>query len=351
MPHDLSNERETMLAYKLIPQSAFHFGIHSLGNGYTREYCPSDTLYAALFIEALRAGYSFFTPSSGASDTTALDPPLLLSSCFPYVGTVPLLPRPRLWPPQPHLAEWRSQFQQLAYVSPTIFQLMIDGAQTTLTTYLHERGRLAMGGTVWIAHEDGTVPAEPFWQITSPTRLIIDRGNPTSSTFQVGQVSFAPECGLYLICQERHAAAAANLGELLERLGDSGLGGRRSYGLGQFRVAAATAPPLPHVPTPQRLVLLSRYRPTRAELAEDILGIGASYELIQIGGWSQGTPNATVQRRSSLRMISEGSVVRTLASGALPIGSICDLRPNDNLARFPNPIWRYGLAFGVGIGA
>lgn len=341
--------------FRLRPRGAFHFGVHGIGVEATAERCPSDTLYAALLIEAQRAGRPFFAPPPGHDDALPLDPPLLLSSCFPYAGAVTLLPRPQL--PLPISSGRLEGDQKLAklakklrYVSPTIFRLILGQQDGALDAYLPGgAGRLVMDGSVWAAAEDGRLPdTETFWKVEAAPHVGVDRVQSASNYYETGQVHFAPGCGLSVLCRERAPGAAAGLAELLLRLGDSGLGGRRSYGLGQFTPAAAGTLDLGDGDAADELVLLSRYRPAPAELAGGALGPGASYDLVQVGGWLQTPADAPAQRRRSVRMLSEGSVVRVPAGGALPLGTICDVRPTPPSAAFPHPVWRYGLALGVG---
>ncbi|HEX9372139.1 MAG TPA: type III-A CRISPR-associated RAMP protein Csm4 [Roseiflexaceae bacterium] len=344
--------------YRLRPAGAFHFGVQGIGVEESAERCPSDTLYAALLIEAARAGRPFFAPSSGHDDDQPLDPPLLLSSCFPYVGEVPLLPYPRLRLPvsDDAIAQHPKLGKKLKYVSPAIFRLILAQQSGALDDYLPTsgagKGRLAMGGAVWAAAEDGELPEAPFWKVDTMPHVTVDRARHASQYYEVGQVYFRAGCGLYVICRERAPGAASGLGELLQRLGDGGLGGRRSRGLGQFSVEGPQDLDLPEAGGAARLALLSRYRPGRAELAAGVLGEGAAYDLVRVGGWLQ-TPDVeqAAQRRRNVRLLSEGSVVRMLPGGQTPVGTICDVRPVYDAATFPHPVWRYGLALGVGIGA
>ncbi|HWQ12520.1 MAG TPA: hypothetical protein VNL77_06965 [Roseiflexaceae bacterium] len=345
--------------FRLQPRGVFHFGVHGIGVEETAERCPSDTLYAALLVEAQRAGRTFFAPPEAHDGTRPLDPPLLLSSAFPYAGDVVLLPRPQL--PLPisvgRLAGERKLTKlarKLRYVSPTIFRLIVAQQPGALDPYLPGggKGRLVMDARVWVAAEDGDLPeTDVFWKVNTVPHVAVDRVQSASNYYETGQVSFAPGCGLALLCRERSPRAADGLLDLLDRLGDSGLGGRRSYGLGQFRPAPAPPLDLDTAVEPQQLVLLSRYRPSSAELAGGVLGEGASYDLVQVGGWLQTPADAPAQRRRSLRMLGEGSVIRVPEDGTLPIGTICDVRPVYASAIFPHPVWRYGLALGVGRGA
>lgn len=347
-----------VFVYRLRPKGGFHFGLHGIEAEQSAERCPSDTLYAALLIEARLAGRPFFVPPENAEDQP-LDPPLLFSSCYPYIGDVLLLPCPRLrLPLHTDIEGRRKQLKHLAYVSPTIFRLILEQGDNTLEEYLDRddgragaKGALLMGGQVWVAHADGTLPQhDAFWQVNTTPHVSVDRLRASSEYYQVGQVRFAERCGLYVLCQERHAGAAAGVLELLGRLGDTGLGGRRNNGLGAFAVAAPTTLDLPVIADPKRLVLLSRYRPSTAEIDGGVLGEDASYDLVRVGGYLQ-TPdaNAAAQRRRNVRLLSEGSVIHIPPDQA-PIGTICDVRPIYATAQFPHPVWRYGLALGVGIG-
>jgi len=344
--------------YRLRPKGGFHFGIHGIDAEQSAECCPSDTLYAALLIEARLAGRPFFAPPENAGDQL-LDPPLLLSSCYPYIGEVLLLPCPRLrLPLRDDVEGRRKQLKHLAYVSPTIFGLILEQGEDTLEEYLNRadgrpgaKGALHVGGQVWVAHADGKLPPhDAFWHVATTPHVTVDRLRESSEYYQVGQVRFAAACGLYVLCQERHPGAADGLLDLLRRLGDSGLGGRRNNGLGAFAVEAPTTLELPAIDDPKRMVLLSRYRPSLAELNGGVLGQNASYDLVRVGGYLQ-TPDSSVaaQRRRSLRLLSEGSVIQIPAEQP-PIGTICDVRPIYTTAQFPHPVWRYGLALGVGIG-
>lgn len=339
-----------LLAFKLNPLGAFHFGAYG-DAARVFVHCSSDRLYAALLVEALRGGRPFFAPPADHDDSRPLDPPLLLASAFPYAGEALLLPCPRL-PPPVSVAEKR-RLAGLSYVSPTIFALMVRGEPGALDAYLDQAGALLMGGSVWVAHSDGALPSsgDDFWRATATPRVTIDRRSGTLDAFLVGQVTFNAGCGLYVLARERTPGAAEPLAELLQRVGDSGLGGRRSAGLGQFRVESVAPPSLPALADPRRMVLLSRYRPSLAELAGQVLGPGARYDLDTVGGWLQSDhPSMPAQLRRSVRLLREGSVIQLLPDGSPPIGSICNVAPEGD-PPVAHPVWRYGLALGIGIGA
>ncbi|RME53385.1 MAG: hypothetical protein D6790_17750 [Caldilineae bacterium] len=74
----------------------------------------------------------------------------------------------------------------------------------------------------------------------------------------------------------------------------------------------------------------------------------AAYNLITLRGWVQGDDNPD-QRRKSVILLEEGSLVGW-PDRAAP-GGIVDLRPTyqNPAGDLPHPVYRYGLALGVGL--
>jgi len=352
--------------YRLNPKGSFHFGVQGLGLEESSEFCPSDTLYSALLTTALVADRPFFRPSANASAAQPLEPPYLLSSCLPYVENVLLFPRPLLPLPLPALEPLEQQkFQQklkkVKYVSQTIFELLLKQDLEGLKAYLPakgtSKGELYLENSVWIAHSDDNpnkkVIADtrfwqiwqnkPFWQKKRMAHSIVDREQRTNEAYEIEQVFFAEGCGMAVLCQERLEGAAQEFGELLQELGESGLGGKRSSGLGQFTVSGPVALTLPEPKNPKRMVLLSRYRPSQDELAAGVLGAEARYELVSVGGYFHSLePGIIDQLRAKVWFLKEGSLLQ-LPSAGQPIGTICDVRPRT----VSHPVWRYGLSLGV----
>ncbi len=96
-------------------------------------------------------------------------------------------------------------------------------------------------------------------------------------------------------------------------------------------------------------MLLSRYLPTLQELQAGVLSAGTAYDLARVGGWLQSNdPRVHAQQRRDVHLLLEGSVVRC-SEGRPPIGHVVDVRPADGSV--PHPVWRYGLALGIGVPA
>lgn len=329
--------------FRLQPRGAFHFGTQGVGLEATTERCPSDTLYAALLMEAKRGRIPFPEPDAdGRIDHL----PFRLSSCFPYAGEALLFPLPRLKRETRTDLEpgQRKRLKKLRYISATLLMRMTDGEPVD-TLSMHEY----QNGAVQIAAVDGAERFNgPLWQESRIDHVTVDRVREASQYYAVGHVRFAPGCGLFILACVRDIATRDLLLELLTRLGHSGLGGKRSVGLGQFDVAEPSTIDLPDDQGCAQALLLSRYVPDRAELEGGVLGPRAAYDLVQTGGWLQSDhPQVRSLLRKPIHLLTEGSVLQCLPHGPIT-GRVIDVRPDGEA--LPHPVWRYGVALTIGIG-
>lgn len=342
---------EQLSAYKLVPRqgSSFHFGLRGIGAEASGEYCPSDTVFAALVAVAAetRVHRDAEELCEGFGESSA-GPPFLLSSAFPFAGDVRLLPVPKIrlnLRPRKGLPKL---LKSLAYMSEGVFGLVLRGE--SLDDVVGEEN-LLQDNTVLATAAERTrlerLPQGLIWRVGSVPRVTVDRVASGSEIYHVGRVSFAPECGLYFQVRWRDDGWREPLEELLRLLGDAGLGGRRSVGHGQFDAMADRAVDLPPVDEEgSPFVTLSRYHPTLGELRSGVLAAGASYRLTAVGGWLS-SPGEAAQRRRVVRMIDEGSVLRHV--GQATYGDLCDVRPEYDAGPFAHPVYRYGFAFPVAV--
>jgi CRISPR type III-A-associated RAMP protein Csm4 len=146
-------------------------------------------------------------------------------------------------------------------------------------------------------------------------------------------------------------ALLAPLRELLARLGEAGLGGRRSTGAGAFTVDGSHAAPGflagdgdgGEGAAPRARLLLSLYLPTRDEVARGALG-GMGGDAVLRGGWI-GSGGPTGLRKRPVRMLVEGTVLAA-AAGKVD-GEARDVRPEGFAA---HPVWRDGRALAISYG-
>ena len=334
---------------RLKPQGAFYFGIRGIGLEASATSFASDRLYAALFVENLRTRVF---PEWIADPHTL---PFRISSCFPYVGTVQLFPRPLLGPlpsqqTEPQPGE-RKPLKKVQLVSTAVLQHLLAGGN--LREYvIGAKGRLLQGGSIVIdAAEDGSAAAEKgLWKVERVPHVTVDRVTNQPTYYETAQVWFNQDCGLSLLA----SGDVERLEQLLQLLGDSGIGGRRSKGVGLFAVEKGEPLELPD-PGTSHVLLLSSYAPAPAELPAVLHddqpianNLKVSYALEDIGGWSGSlNPAQNAQRRKVIRMINAGSVIRS--PGTKMLGHTVDVRPQGGDSAFAHPVWRHGQALAIGI--
>jgi CRISPR-associated protein Csm4 len=360
------------------PGAGFHFGLRGLAQEESAPHCPSDTLFAALVatlgdLDGSEAVRAFVTPFREGR------PPFLLTSVFPRVGHLPLLPFPFLRVNLKLKPGQRKLFKRLRYVSPVIFRrLLMDEPMAEYADGEKDAGAFLQDGRIWLAAEE--IDALPdSWQDLAPEdvrkrndwrgwlegedgrrwlreqkvwgsrpvdRVTVDRISAASAVYRIGRTVYAPGCGLWLGVQWPAGIVddvQARLGTLLAHLGDRGLGGERSVGYGQFTLEKSPMTldlPAPRADGPH--LTLSRYLPRREELPQALRG-RAAYRLDGIAGWL-GAPGHQARRRKQVRMLREGSVFEPVGAG--PWGRLTDVQPEGWDAY---PIWRWGYACPVGV--
>lgn len=357
------------------PTLSFHFGRQGIGLEEAGETLPSDSLFAALVAQAATLGGAGRAADGAprfAGPFVSGTPPLMLSSLFPRLGELPLLPRPLL---KLAVADALREpigkgFKKLRYLSPALFSAVCRGESIV------EPPLITQGGQIWISPaEASALPAPwrrapredeaawrrrfaetPIWSIESLPRVTVDRASTASSYYEVGRVTYAPDAGLALLVRFVEPDAREGFERLLTLLAESGLGGRRSSGYGAFAWKPGADLVLAPGATGSRAVLLSRYIPRDDRELEALRSERAAYQLVRVGGWvySQGQPS---QRRQRVMMVVEGSV---LDEGLGPVrGKVVDVRPHYSAERphpqvgagdgTSHPVYRSGLALTVPI--
>ena len=159
--------------------------------------------------------------------------------------------------------------------------------------------------------------------------------------YHVGEVWYAENCGLWFAVQWREPAWRDLLEKALSCLGETGIGGERSTGRGQFRwerwEGAEMAAP---ASSATRAVTLSLYRPTAEEVKAGLLDC-ASYRFRVRRGWL-GSPEGQGWRTKAVRMLAEGSVIENTGDA----GDLVDVTPEGFT---PHRVYRYGLAFPIAV--
>ena len=253
-------------------------------------------------------------------------PPLLVSSLFAYSPAAYYLPKPLgrpLHEPEPH---WASRLRRVAWLPVEHFHAWVHG-----------------GAVSWAK----LLAAEPVGYaqthaVVARARLAQDRRLNRAAPFRDNVIVFAPGCGGYIVVQTDSEEVANRLGRCLVLLGETGLGGRRSVGMGQFTVATGGLVPVPSewafmaAAGARSGVALSLYAP-RAEETEALASRGA-YRLCTRDGWAQSAPPRAPSKKQAMTMVEEGSVV------PLPCrGQLVDVTPAAWAADGGHPVFRCGM--------
>lgn len=292
--------------FRFAPRGPVRFGRGDAGANPTT---GSDTLFSALCL-ALRDLYGPVRLASFLRASASGEAPVRFSSLVPYINDLTLLPAPML---DGNTASW---------VSSSRFASLIMGTDPGEAT-LFQQGSVALN-----AGEEA--PADIWREATfgaDSTRAVV----------------FAPGCGLaaYAIVSpdwDEYVQAA------LRSLGDTGFGGRRSRGFGQFDLSRSRVD-LPAASNAAAYCVLSRYVPTASELADGVLDASARVRLIDSSGVIA-SPDGAGTVRKRLRMVAEGSIVSPASGHRPPNGQLVDVTPDGFTA---HRVFRCGWALAVGV--
>jgi CRISPR-associated protein Csm4 len=369
-------------AYHLQGRSGFHFGLRGVGIEATSVHAHSDTLFSA-FCHALRQQFDQATLQDFLNAYQTEEPPLLLSSGFPYVlerseeevdwtlpgGVEPqqvvrFFPRPLTWPTcVPDLPDERKSVKRIQWVSEWLFRAWVNGDD--LSVHCKER-TLLQGQQVWVTDmelqsvagwRDPESDEIRLWAEDDVPRVTVDRRRSTSNVYQAGLIRFQPGGGLWFLAYWREDWRAR--GETaLQSLSDAGIGGERSSGYGRFTLHGPHAVPALPEPVPgERFLTLSLYYPRPEELSAVLRDQKVSYSLRVRRGWmsspeavadpSAGIVRGTALRRKSVRMFAEGSLLYW-PEGRRTLGALADVTPDAfDPAHGGHTVWRYGYALPV----
>lgn len=357
---------------RLEPGGPFHFGGRGIGLERSDISLPADSLFSALC--------SVLAQAAGADAVGALlrqfveaeangaAPPFRMTSLMPYAANVFLLPYPMIGPPLVTGAadlRTRKTFKKIAWVSDQVFGRL--ARYQTPTEALNGNAPVTIqSGAVWLNtaqrqdllrfearnSETREVQKSVLWRTDARPRVTVDRRTSASAYYAVGNTHFnragSDRAGLYTVIEWLAAdeTLRRQVRTAFELLGDVGIGGKRSNGLGVF--APQFDDLVTWAPGPTAggfFTTLAPYNPRFSE--QTVIGPGSHYEIDLRRGWLS-LPGYTNTRRCSVRMIADGSVLRWPASGE-PWGRLVNATPKKVQTAGGPTIYRYGLAFPVRI--
>lgn len=354
----------TLEIYRLTFRDGLHVGFHGIGQEKALAHVPSDTLFAALVSTRVQ----WQGDAEAWANRFKEDPPLRMTSAFPFAGNVRFYPRPLKPPKNMDPKGWR----KVQFVSEEILKYLLAG--DVPESYLLKKGNeepqdgLALqNGALWLAVKEKeklplsllekknrkgetyrlnmkAIQRQKVWDEETIPRVTVDRTSNTSEIFHTGRIQFRRGCGLWFGIQWKEEGLRPELEATLRVLGDAGLGAERSAGYGVFTFEREpNRSAWPDTPPNGLLYLLSRYYPASDSDAKALLHEGSAYDLIHVAGRVQ-TVGVANQRRRGVNLVAEGSVIGAEASGGL-----AEAQPT--VGSFPHNVYRYGLALGIGMEA
>lgn len=302
--------------FKLRFSSPVRFGPDNGGERLSslRTSFHADTLFSALFIEALQCGRNEELLQAVSQDQ------LTLSDGFPFCGNDLFLPRPvgLLLPQQQENVDpsMRKLYKKIDYIPLNEMSRYISG-QSHPTDLLAEFG-------------------VPMDQIRVNTR---DQDQPLP--YRVMGFRFFPDCGLYFIAECASEKELNLLRDLIVLLSASGIGGKASSGWGKFTVSEENIPAVLDgyldMQSADRYMLLSCALPGD-DLLESVLD-GASWTLVSRGGYTGGATSPV--KKQEIHVFAAGSTFTKRFSG-----QVIDVATHS-----PHPVWRCEKALMMGVKA
>lgn len=359
-------------AYHLKPRGPMHFGERGVGVETASVVFHADSLFSAICHAVLEAeGEARLVEMLGEFKGEPANPPFLISSVYPAIGDVRLLPRPMVGAPRspeaprPTDDTARKQGKKVRYYSWDLFGRAVRGE--AVNPPAHENAQVAAGqsGDVWIsvAERDrlgGDLwkttdrRAEPWWiggRAGRVPRVTVDRITSASQIFHAARVQFVQGVHLYFMVIWRRPGWRETIERILPALGDAGIGGERAIGHGQFDLLdpTGTVLDLPVPDAPDGFVTVAPYCPTPDELGvpdrmqSGVFATGASWDLSPRGGW-MAVPGVSL-RQSVVTMVSEGSTMHHptgLPATENAFGQLLNVTP---VGYTRHSVYRYGFAF------
>ena len=315
--------------FKLKFKTALHIGQDSGGSSLesSQFVIHADTLFSALCHEGL-----VYNGVEGLNKIVSMfsEGRCLISDLFPYVDEELLLPKPILVvkrEEQRGLTGERKKMKNIKYIPSSDF-----------TNYL-----------AYLTGKVDYTPVEHDYGINEVRSAVAIYNGGDSDTFRIGTFVFAENVGLYFIAGWHEEEDYQFLLKILKLLGKSGIGGKRSSGLGKFDVEEPISLDSPFTEG-QKLInnMLNSYNAEwqmclsvaipsedEKEAIED-----SSYSLIRRGGFVQSENySQTPLKKKVTYSFSPGSCFKKRFNG-----TILDVSNYGN-----HPVYRYGKPLFLGV--
>lgn len=321
--------------YKLKFEGPTHFGETGIDLENVNERVTSDTFFSAL-INAMSIVYSKEKVTEFVN-TFKEQPPFLISSLYLYRNDKYFLPRPmdESYIPGEIRKDKGKEIKKLKWLDPAGFKKWVSGIP------LFEDDLEAFVSLQQVYRDAFKVEIRP--------RVSLDRITQSSNIYHCGYVYFRERAGLYGFVAFDESSTMELFRKLLITLGETGLGGEKTYGCGLFelvsmeKVSGVFEEILLH--DSKTYTLLSLYHPSEQEIP-DIKNALIAYDVVRGKGWVTSGRYALPLKRKSVGFFTEGSVL-----SKLPGGCLVDVKPDAfPLDALHHGVYRYGYAFTAPIG-
>ncbi len=330
--------------YYLEFLSPLHASSGGFGLGSTEEIIRSDTLFSAICSEAAAL---FDEKTMDEIFFNIAEPKIFLSSAFPYFDGQLFFPKPLSWRPTNFnqlTSDDRKQLNKVDYVSLALFKKMLAGEPLDFPIRQEDEENLqywVIASKCWC---EKRFPEENFklFKILEMPRVTIDRTSQEATLFHLAQIEFRKNAGLFFLGKFRHENACKHFETALYALAETGIGGDRSVGKGQFQILGKPEEfEFPELTNAKGFVTLSLFLPEKNELsALDLKKSSYGFTLRQ--GWI----HHTTLRRRTFRMFTEGSVFEVIKGQAAANGKLAlALHQSEFPAFITHNVYRSGLAF------
>lgn len=327
------------LEVRMKPKGPFHIGERGIGFEGAMDFIPADTIFSSICANwAMMFGEEEMVTELLPNGKPNWTPPFLISSAFPFAGSVRFYRKPLLPPP-----DEGKRWKKVEWVSEEVFgqwlksgriesekSISLHGGKVILT--LDECDRLTEDLGV------RSIETLQLWSIQRIPRVTLDVTTRTSSLFHFGRLTFREGCGLFFFARLLKENMTEKFKAVIRLMGDEGVGGDRTVGHGSFEPEFGDNIPQFCQPKPSEMfVTLSPLLPKPEEVSS-LFSNGCRYSFVVRSGWIGGVFSTSL-RRKTVRMLSEGSVL--CGSAERVWGTMADVTPQNS----PHPVYRWGFAF------
>lgn len=273
--------------YKLEFRTGVHFGTGAVDESTCTFH--ADQLFSAMYIEALKLGKAqkFYEAVKTGG--------LLLSDALPYMDQQYLIPKPMIYVQSDHQGESKQKkaYKKLKYFLVEMLDEFLTGDMNLESDPMRGFGQLRQQTMAHVRKEDDTLP------------------------YRVGTFYYAPGCGLYVIVAYKAKEKLFLAEELLEALSYTGIGGKKTSGMGKFEFRKGK--PSEELDAKlreksSRHLLISTALPMESELEQALKG--ASYLLEKRSGYVASAAYAPEwQKKKDLYVFASGSCFANCFSG------------------------------------